>query len=178
MVLRIPPLDAFSNTLVVEPWCVVERKRGNQAVPIRVLVAEDAPVMRTALAALISADPALELVGMAEDAVEAIELARATRPDVAVVDVKMPGGGGSRATREILWHSPETRVLALSARAERDCVVEMRAAGAACYMLKGIPADQILRTIRDCALDVRSGPVGGGRALATAGRIQSPWVSS
>ncbi len=178
MVLRIPPLDAFSNTLVVEPWCVVERKRGNQAVSIRVLVAEDAPVMRTALAALISADPALELVGMAEDAVEAIELARATRPDVAVVDVKMPGGGGSRATREILWHSPETRVLALSARAERDCVVEMRAAGAACYMLKGIPADQILRTIRDCALDVRSGPVGGGRALATAGRIQSPWVSS
>src|SRR6266542_4245347 len=141
MVLRIPPLDAFSNTLVVEPWCVVERKRGNQAVSIRVLVAEDAPVMRTALAALISADPALELVGMAEDAVEAI-------------------------------------VLALSARAERDCVVEMRAAGAACYMLKGIPADQILRTIRDCALDVRSGPVGGGRALATAGRIQSPWVSS
>ncbi len=178
MVLRIPPLDAFSNTLVVEPWCVVERKRGNQAVSIRVLVAEDAPVMRTALAALISADPALELVGMAEDAVEAIELARATRPDVAVVDVKMPGGGGSRATREILWHSPETRVLALSARAERDCVVEMRAAGAACYMLKGIPAHQILRTIRDCALDVRSGPVGGGRALATAGRIQSPWVSS
>ncbi len=120
MVLRIPPLDAFSNTLVVEPWCVVERKRGNQAVSIRVLVAEDAPVMRTALAALISADPALELVGMAEDAVEAIELARATRPDVAVVDVKMPGGGGSRATREILWHSPETRVLALSARCGGD----------------------------------------------------------
>jgi len=178
MVLRIPPLDAVSNPLVVEPWFVVERKRGNQAVSIRVLVAEDAPVMRTALAALISADPALELVGMAEDAVEAIELARATRPDVAVVDVKMPGGGGSRATREILWHSPETRVLALSARAERDCVVEMRAAGAACYMLKGIPAHQSLRTIRDCALDVRSGPVGGGRALATAGRIQSPWVSS
>ncbi|HYT80586.1 MAG TPA: response regulator transcription factor [Actinomycetota bacterium] len=146
--------------------------------PIRVLVAEDAPVVRTALAALISADPALELVGMAEDAVEAIELARATRPDVAIVDVKMPGGGGSRATREILWHSPQTRVVALSARAERDCVLEMRSAGAARYMLKGVPADQILRTIRDCALEARPRRVGGGPALATAGRIQSPWVSA
>ncbi|HEV8420179.1 MAG TPA: response regulator transcription factor, partial [Actinomycetota bacterium] len=171
-------LDAVSTPSVVEPWCAVERKRGNQAVSIRVLVAEDAPVMRTALAALISADPALELVGTAEDAVEAIEMARATRPDVAIVDVKMPGGGGSRATREILWHSPETRVLALSARAERDCVLEMRAAGAACYLLKGMPAQQILRTIRDCALDARSEPPSPGRALAVVDRIQSPWVSA
>jgi DNA-binding NarL/FixJ family response regulator len=147
-------------------------------VSIRVLVAEDALVVRTALAALISADPALELVGTAEDAVEAIEMARATRPDVAIVDVKMPGGGGSRATREILWHSPETRVLALSARAERDCVLEMRAAGAACYLLKGMPAQQILRTIRDCALDARSEPPSPGRALAVVDRIQSPWVSA
>ena len=178
MVMRIPPLDAVSNPTVADPCCVVERKRGNQAVSIRVLVAEDAPVVRKALAALISADPALELVGMAEDAVEAIELARATRPDIAVIDVKMPGGGGSRATREILWHSPQTRVLALSARAERDCVLEMRAAGAARYMLKGIPADQILRTIRDCALDARSERAAGRRALATAGSLQSPWVSA
>jgi len=88
----------------------------------------------------------------------------------------MPGGGGSRATREILWHSPETRVLALSARAERDCVLEMRAAGAACYMLKGMPAHQILRTIRECALDQRSEPPGTTRAFATTERVQSPWV--
>ncbi len=178
MVLRIPLLDAVSNPLVVESWRVAPRKRGNRALSIRVLVAEDASVMRTALAALISADPALELVGMAEDAVEAIELARSTQPDVAIVDVKMPGGGGSRATREILWHSPQTRVLALSARAERDCVLEMRAAGAARYMLKGVPADQILRTIRDCVLEARPRRIGGGQALATTGRIQSPWVSA
>ena len=144
---------------------------------IRVLVAEDAPVVRTALAALISADPELELVGMAEDAVEAIELARITRPDVAIIDVKMPGGGGSRATKEILWHSPDTRVLALSARAERDCVLEMRAAGAACYMLKGTPADQILKTIRDCASEAQMEPAGDPNPLAAA-MIQSPWVSA
>jgi DNA-binding NarL/FixJ family response regulator len=145
---------------------------------IRVLLAEDAPVVRRALAALISADPGLELVGTAEDAVEAIELARATRPDVALVDVKMPGGGGSRATREILRHSPETRVVALSARAERDCVLEMRAAGASCYVLKGIPADQILRTIRDCASESRPVPLGAAGDLAGAGRVRTPWVPS
>jgi DNA-binding NarL/FixJ family response regulator len=178
MVLRIPPPGAVSNRSIVDPWYVALRKRGNRTVSIRVLVAEDAPVVRRALAALISADPSLELVGMAEDAVEAIELARATRPDVAVVDVKMPGGGGSRATREILWHSPQTRVLALSARAERDCVLEMRAAGAARYMLKGMPAHQILRSIRECALDGGLEPPGPAKALATIGRIQSPWVSA
>jgi DNA-binding NarL/FixJ family response regulator len=182
MVLRIPPLDANWSSSIVEPWRgverkrAVERKRGAQAVSIRVLVAEDAPVVRTALAALISAVPDLELVGMAEDAVEAIELARVTHPDVAIIDVKMPGGGGSRATREILWHSPGTRVLALSARAERDCVLEMRAAGAACYMLKGTPADQILRTIRDCAKEPNPAPAPNPRSLAAAGMIQSPWV--
>jgi DNA-binding NarL/FixJ family response regulator len=176
MVVHIPPLDAGSNGLMVEPWWIVERKRVKQAVSIRVLVAEDAPVVRTALAALISADPALELVGMAEDAVEAIELARATRPDVAIIDVKMPGGGGSRATREILWHSPETRVLALSARAERDCVLEMRAAGAACYMLKGMPAQQILRTIRECAAPAGSERAPTIKAAARVTEIQSPWV--
>lgn len=145
---------------------------------IRVLVAEDAPVVRRALAALISADPELELVGEAEDAVQAIEVAWITRPDVAVVDVKMPGGGGARAAREILWRSPGTRVVALSARAERDCVLEMRAAGAACYVLKGTPADQILRTIRECASRPSSPGVGGARDPAIAGRTQSPWVTA
>jgi DNA-binding NarL/FixJ family response regulator len=176
MVMRNPQLDEVESRSIVEPWDVAVRKRGNQAVSIRVLVAEDAPVVRRALAALISADPALELVGTAEDAVEAIELARATRPDVAIVDVKMPGGGGSRATREILWHSPETRVLALSARAERENVLEMRSAGAACYLLKGMPAHQILRTIRDCALDGRTEPPGTSRPFVTSTKVQSPWV--
>jgi DNA-binding NarL/FixJ family response regulator len=176
MVMRHLRFDEVESRSIVEPWYVAVRKRGNQAVSIRVLVAEDAPVVRRALAALISADPALELVGTAEDAVEAIELARSTHPDVAIVDVKMPGGGGSRATREILWHSPETRVLALSARAERENVLEMRAAGAACYMLKGMPAHQILRTIRDCILDRRAEPPGGSRPSITSAKVQSPWV--
>jgi DNA-binding NarL/FixJ family response regulator len=144
---------------------------------IRVLLAEDAPVVRRALVALISGDPELEVVAMAEDAVEAIELARVTRPDIALIDVKMPGGGGARATREILVLSPETRVVALSARAERDCVLEMSAAGASCYMLKGIPADQILETIRDCARGDGHRSLEPAAALANGkARTSGPWV--
>lgn len=173
MVQQILPLDPVSARSMIEPECPVQPRRGVEAVAIRVLVAEDAPVVRRALAALISADPLLELVGEAEDAVQAIEVAWLTRPDVALIDVKMPGGGGARATREILRRSPETRVLALSARAERDCVMEMHAAGASCYMLKGIPADRILRTIRSCAS--RPSSVLVTAEPASAG-TQSPWV--
>jgi DNA-binding NarL/FixJ family response regulator len=175
MVLQILPLDPVSARSKIEPECPVQRRRGVEAVSIRVLVAEDAPVVRRALVALISADPHLELVGEAEDAVQAIEVAWDTRPDVALIDVKMPGGGGARATREILRCSPETRVVALSARAERDCVLEMRAAGACCYMLKGIPADQILRTVRECASRPSVQLVPGTREPVPAG-TQSPWV--
>src|SRR5947209_4677806 len=112
--------------------------------PIRVLVAEDAPVVRQALAALLAAEPGVELVGAAEDAVEAIELARRELPDVAIVDARMPGGGGARAVREILLHSPSTVVVALSAHTDRESVFEMLDAGAVDYIIKGTPAKQIL----------------------------------
>src|SRR2546426_12162396 len=98
---------------------------GETVESIRVLVAEDAPVVRQALAALLSAEPGLELVGAAEDAVEAIELARRELPDVAIVDARMPGGGGARAVREILLHSPSTVVVALSAHTDRESGFEM-----------------------------------------------------
>ena len=74
---------------------------------IRVLIADDEGEVRAALADLIDAERALDLVGAASDADEAIELAIAQHPDVALVDVKMPGGGGARAAREIVRASPE-----------------------------------------------------------------------
>ena len=66
---------------------------------IRVLVADDEPAVRAALAELIETEDTLELVGTAKDAQEAIELAIRERPDVALLDVKMPAGGGPRAAR-------------------------------------------------------------------------------
>ncbi len=128
---------------------------GDTVASIRVLVAEDAPVVRQALAALLSAVPGVELVGAAEDTVEAIELARRELPDVAIVDARMPGGGGARAVREILLCSPTTVVVALSAHTDRNSVIEMLDAGAADYIIKGTPAKVILSAIGRCRPAVR-----------------------
>ena len=115
---------------------------------IRVLIAEDEDALRGALADLVSSDPEMEVVATAADADEAIEEATRTRPDVALVDVKMPAGGGPRATREILSMSPGTRVVALSAYEDRRTVLEMLRAGVVGYLVKGTPAGEIIRTIR------------------------------
>jgi signal transduction histidine kinase len=115
---------------------------------IRVLVAEDEEAVREALVDLLSSDAAIEVVGSAKDADEAIQMAADSKPDVALVDVKMPCGGGARAAREILTHSPQTHVVALSAYEDRRTVLEMLRAGAVGYVVKGTPADEILRTIR------------------------------
>ena len=114
---------------------------------IRVLIADDEPELRGALADLIASDETLELVGTAGDADEAIELAKANRPDVALVDVKMPGGGGARAAREILRGSPQTRVLALSAYEDRTTVLEMLGAGTIGYLVKGTAPEEIVLAI-------------------------------
>src|SRR5919204_4197839 len=96
---------------------------------IRVLVAEDEPSVRAALVALIQAEPSLELVGEASAAPEAVALATKHQPDVAVIDVRMPGGGGAAAVRGIKRKSPDTRMLAFSAADDRATVLEMLEAG-------------------------------------------------
>jgi signal transduction histidine kinase len=115
---------------------------------IRVMIAEDEIAVRDALGDLIDADPDMDLVGAAKDATEAIEVALRERPDVALVDVKMPGGGGSHAAREIRKGSPDTRVVALSAYEDRRTVLEMLRAGVVGYVVKGTSANEILYAIR------------------------------
>lgn len=115
---------------------------------IRVLVAEDESILAHVLSELIATEPSMELVGLATDAPEAVELAAAASPDVALVDVKMPGGGGPRAAREIRERSPQTAVLALSAYEDQGSVLEMLRAGAVGYLVKGGTVEQILDGIR------------------------------
>ena len=116
------------------------------------LVADDDRVARLTLRAMIDSDPSLELVALAEDAERAIELAAEHQPDIAVVDVTMPAGGGARATRQIRASSAETRVMALSAHDDRETVVEMLRAGAVGYLVKGTPPSELLATIRRTAM--------------------------
>lgn len=120
---------------------------GTSSDPIRVLIADDEPALRVALSDLLGQDDGVILVGTAGDADEAIELAGSRRPDVALVDVKMPAGGGPRAAREIIRVSPGTRVIALSAFEDRPTVLEMLRAGAVGYLVKGTAAGEIIESI-------------------------------
>jgi EAL domain-containing protein (putative c-di-GMP-specific phosphodiesterase class I)/ActR/RegA family two-component response regulator len=114
-------------------------------------VADDEPAIRGALADLLAQEEHVLLVGAVADAEEAIDLASRERPDIALVDVKMPAGGGPRAAREILRLSPETRIIALSAFEDRPTVLEMLKAGAVGYLVKGTPSDDIVHSIRRVA---------------------------
>jgi EAL domain-containing protein (putative c-di-GMP-specific phosphodiesterase class I) len=118
---------------------------------IRVLIADDDPGILDSLGRLIGAEESMDLVGTAADADEAASLAATLHPDVAVVDVRMPGGGGSRAAREIRACSPETRIVALSAFDDPDIVLGMLEAGALGYMVKDASGDEILACIRRSA---------------------------
>jgi PAS domain S-box-containing protein len=122
-------------------------RKAPTARPIRVVVAEDEKPLRDALAALIVSEEGFELVGTAMEAGQAIEVARTTSPDVVLVDVKMPNGGGRRAAREITGSCPGTRVVALSAYADRVTVVDMLRAGAVGYLVKGVSPNEILEAI-------------------------------
>jgi EAL domain-containing protein (putative c-di-GMP-specific phosphodiesterase class I)/FixJ family two-component response regulator len=115
--------------------------------PIRVLLADDEPGLRTALTELLSHEDRVELIGTAADAEEAIRIAESGHPDVALVDVRMPEGGGPHAARGITRVSPSTRVIALSAYEDRTNVLEMLRAGAVGYLVKGTGTDELLEGI-------------------------------
>jgi len=112
-----------------------------------VLIADDEAVLRAALADLVRSDDSFELVGSARDADEAIALAEAMKPDVALVDVRMPGGGGLRVAEELRHLLPQTRVLAHSAVNDRASVVRMLEGGAVGYLVKGTAPAEILGAI-------------------------------
>ena len=114
---------------------------------IKVLVADDEETVRDVLEALLGSEPEIDMIGAAADTEAAIELACKTLPDVALVDVHMPGGGGTRATREILRRSPPTKVVALSAHEDVSTVLTMLRAGAVGYVVKGDSTDEILSAI-------------------------------
>jgi DNA-binding NarL/FixJ family response regulator len=117
---------------------------------IRVLIAEYDEGVREILASVVHAEPAFELVGAVEDAGGAIAVAARETPDVALVDVRMPGGGAT-AARGIKLRSPATSVLAFSAHDDALTMREMFEAGADGYVVKGSPVAEIIAAIRRAA---------------------------
>jgi DNA-binding NarL/FixJ family response regulator len=118
---------------------------------ITVVVADDDRTFSAALQEVIVTTPQLRLVGLACDATEAVALAERHRPDVVVLDVRMPGGG-VEAARELRRRSPATSIIALSAYEDRDNVASMAGAGAHQYLVKGrVTSDDVVRAIREAA---------------------------
>jgi diguanylate cyclase (GGDEF)-like protein len=115
---------------------------------VRLLIADDDPMIRLTLSALIGKEPGFELVGEAEDADEAIELAARRRPDVVLLDFNMPGGGGARAATRIHEANPNIRLLAVSADDSQAAQYDMSRAGAVGYVVKGAADEEIVRAIR------------------------------
>jgi DNA-binding NarL/FixJ family response regulator len=114
--------------------------------PITVLIADDDSRVREALSDLIGDEPGLAVVGAAADAAGAVEIACRERPDVAVLDVAMPGGG-LHAAAELRRLCPGTLVIALSSAADRHTVAAMLEAGAVRFLAKGDPGADVPATI-------------------------------
>lgn len=117
-------------------------------VPIRVLIADDHPVVRRGLAALLGTLPDFEVVAEAKDGEEAVRETQLARPDVVLMDVRMPGLDGVEATRRIRQAVPETAVLVLTMYDEDATVFTAMQAGARGYLLKGAEQDEIADAIR------------------------------
>jgi EAL domain-containing protein (putative c-di-GMP-specific phosphodiesterase class I)/DNA-binding NarL/FixJ family response regulator len=118
--------------------------------PIRVLIAEEDAVVRDELATLVRAEPSLELADAVADAAEAILVSMREKPAVALLGVRIPGGGAS-AARGIKRCSPQTRVLALSVHDDRATVLEMLEAGADGFLVQGGSAEMIVTSIERAA---------------------------
>lgn len=114
---------------------------------IRLLLADDHPVYRDGLAALLRSVPGVEVVGTAGDGLEAVALAAELQPDVVVMDVQMPGLDGIGATRQITADSPHIGVVVLTMSEDDGTVFAAMRAGALGYLLKGANQAEIIRAI-------------------------------
>jgi DNA-binding NarL/FixJ family response regulator len=114
---------------------------------LRVLVADDHEVVRKGLRSIVEEQPGWELAGEASDGREAVDKARALRPDVAVVDVSMPGLNGLEATRQMLRHDAETKVLILTMHESDPLIREVLDAGARGYLLKSDASHDLVTAV-------------------------------
>jgi DNA-binding NarL/FixJ family response regulator len=118
---------------------------------IRVLIADDQPVVRDGLAMLLGLIDDVEIVATAADGVEAVERAQSERPDVVLMDLRMPRLEGAQATRQILASLPGTRVLVLTTYADDEFLFGALQAGARGYLTKDATAEEIEHAIRAVA---------------------------
>jgi two-component system, NarL family, response regulator DevR len=114
---------------------------------LRIIIVDDHEVVRLGLRALLEKQPGFTVVDEASNAKEAVQKALQHRPEVVVLDIRLPGGSGIDACREIVTAAPEVKVIMLTSFAEDDMLFEAIAAGASGYVLKQIGGDDLVRAI-------------------------------
>ncbi len=119
--------------------------------PIRLVIADDHPVVRDGLRAMLATQPDMELVGEAATGTEAVAHARALRPDVVLMDLQMPGLDGPGAIAALGEQAPEVRVLVLTTYGTDADITRAVDAGATGYLLKDAPREQLFAAIRSAA---------------------------
>ena len=115
--------------------------------PLSVLIADDHPVFRRGLKALLASMDGVELIGEATDGATAISMAEELQPDLILMDLQMPAGGGLAATRSIARTSPNIRILVVTMFEDDDSVFAAMRAGARGYVLKDAPTDELVGAI-------------------------------
>ncbi|HSL01220.1 MAG TPA: response regulator transcription factor [Rubrobacteraceae bacterium] len=123
-------------------------ERGTKDRPARLVLADDHDLLRRGLRSLLTGEPDLEVVGEASNGREALELCRDLRPDLVLMDVRMPVMDGLAATRMVKQVSPDTSVLMVTMHENPDYLLEALNAGAAGYVLKDAPAERLVSSIR------------------------------
>ncbi|WP_066367732.1 response regulator [Herbidospora mongoliensis] len=141
--------------------------------PVRVLVVDDQGLIREAIASLLGVQPGITVVGTAADGHEAVEQAVAMRPDIVLMDVRMPRMDGVRAVAALRDRAPEIRVVMLTTFDDEEYVLQALRAGATGYLLKDLPARELAAAVRlahagvtqlDPAVTARLVAAGGARA--------------
>ena len=139
---------------------------------LRVLIADDHTLVRESLVSLLKAGGDVQVVAQAATGVETIEKAVATRPDVVVTDLSMPGLGGIEVVRRLHEALPETRVLVLTMHQEDEYVLQAVRAGASGYLVKDSAAAELLAAVR--SLHAGRGYFGPQASRALAEQMQNP----
>jgi two-component system, NarL family, nitrate/nitrite response regulator NarL len=114
----------------------------------RIILVDDHPMLREGVAATLSAESDFEIVGQGDDAEMAIQLAGELQPDVMLLDVSMPQGGGLRAAREIADRYPIIKIIMLTVSETEEDVLGAFKAGARGYVLKGVKGSELVRIVR------------------------------
>ena len=146
--LRLPaPFTTTARRALPARPSTPARRAGAERMQIRVLVAEDHPLVREGVIRALERDPGIEIVGEADNGVTAVEMARQLKPDVLVLDLRMPGLGGAVVLERLRAELPATRALVMTANESPESLLDAVAAGAAGYLSKRTTGEELRQAV-------------------------------